>query len=98
MRFSLETSALGKFCCGQSLTGAISLQICKVGQTVQEAQSLQGRCIDADPDAGIARLDPLESASGCEGSSRDDAHRQPTSLARVMNVGPEFAEGAADAG
>jgi hypothetical protein len=48
-------------------------QICEVGQAIEQPKGLQGGGIDADPDAGIAGLDPLEGGSGREGSTGDDA-------------------------
>src|SRR5437667_11392544 len=84
-RFSFWTSAFGKFCCGEGLTYAVSGQVCDVGQAVEQPKGLQGGGVNADADAGIASLDPLKGGSRREGSIGDDAHWQPTPLARVPN-------------
>lgn len=55
------------------------------------AERLKDARVDADADAGVASLDPLQRRSGGEGTLGHHCHRQTPSSAGVVDVRPQFA-------
>lgn len=83
---------------GQRLTDRVVTDVCDLAQTVEQAECKKDAGIDADADARIPRLDPLQCRPGCEGAFGDDRHGQPPTPTGVVDIGPEFAQRAPNGG
>ena len=83
--------ALGQLGTGESLSDGIVANVCDLAQAVEQAERLEHTCVDADADAGVASLDPLQRRSGCKGTLGYHCHREATASAGVVDVRPQLA-------
>ena len=84
--------AFGQSRAGQRLPDTVVADVCHLAQAVEQAQRLKNSGIDADADAGISSLDPLQCRSGSEGAFGDDRHGQPPTTTGILDVRPELAQ------
>jgi len=63
-----------EFGTGKGLSDPIVADIGNLAQTIQQAESMQDTCIDADADIGVTGFDPLKGGTGREGSFGHDSH------------------------
>jgi len=83
--------ALRQFGAGESLPDGIVANVPDFAQAVEQAERLEHTRVDADADAGVASLDPLQRRSGCKGTLGHHCHRQAPSSAGVVDVRPQLA-------
>ncbi len=68
----------------------------KVGQPIEEPQCMQHSRIDAKTHAWIARLDTLQSRSGCEGALGNNCHRQTATSPCIVNIRAQLVQSRVD--
>ncbi len=76
------------------LSNRVAADIGNLAQPIKQAECLKYTSIDADADAGVSGLDPLQSRAGREGALSHDGHRQPPTPTRIVDVGAKLAQGA----
>jgi hypothetical protein len=81
-----EPNALGQCVGGHGQADLIRRWRGQVRHSIEQAQGLKDRPIDADTDRGVACLDSAERAARRKGPISDNPGRQPTTAASVSDV------------
>lgn len=85
---------LGQFGAGQSLSDGIVADVGDLAQTREQPECLKNAGINADADAGVSRLDLLQSRAGREGTLRHNSHGQAPTSTRIVDIGAQLAQSA----
>jgi hypothetical protein len=92
-----ETNTLRQEFIGQRLTNRIRGGISQLAKTIQEAQRVHGRGVDAHAHGGVASLHALQGGARGESAVGEHSHRQSSSAAGITQIAPKISESFAHA-
>lgn len=87
-----ETNTLRQEFIGQRLTDGICGGISQPAKTIQEAQRVHDRGVDAHAHGGVASLHALQGGAGGESAVGEHRHRQSSSAAGITQVAPKLTQ------